>query len=129
MNGIQLQDYENLQAEMSYLAISLIPIEQNGGAAIFSWLDSASHAPRRFYESVLEGKNITTSVILDAVLDNSENFAISPSWYEPLPQEAKNYLFSRMGILEASIIYSAQKRPDEDSPNLGNWGTPSFAQF
>ena len=128
MNGIQLQDYENLQAEMSYLAISLIPIEQNGGAAIFSWLDSASHAPRRFYESVLEGKNITTSVI-HAVLDNSENFAISPSWYEPLPQEAKNYLFSRMGILEASIIYSAQKRPDEDSPNLGNWGTPSFAQF
>lgn len=127
INGVQLQDYENLEAEMSYLAVSLVPLE-HGGAAVFSWLDSANSAPRRFFESVLQGKDLTSTVI-HAILDNSENFALAPAWYEALPMEIKEYLFSRIRILEASITYSDRSRPELGAPFLDDWGQGSAAQF
>lgn len=112
---------------MSQLAVSVLPIDQ-GGAAVFSWLDSANTAPRRFFQSVLETSDLTSSVI-HAVLDNSENFALSPLWYEALPTTTRDYLFSRIGILEASITYSEQHRPELAAPFLDNWGQGSVAQF
>ncbi len=127
MNGVQLQDYENLEAEMSQLAVSLIPLEQ-GGAAAFSWLDSANSAPRRFFESVVQSKDLTSAVI-HAVLDNSENFAFAPEWYEQLTSETHDYLFSRVALLEASITYSEQNRPETTAPFLDDWGIASVAQF
>ena len=127
MNGTQLQDYENLEAEMSQLAISLLPLAQ-GGAAIFSWLDSANSAPRRFYESVLQTNDLTSSVI-HAALDNSENFALSPGWYENLPQVTRDYLFSRIAVLEASIAYSQASRPELAAPHLDDWGQGNAVQF
>lgn len=127
MNGRQLQDYEDLEAEMSPLAISVLPVA-DGGAAVFSWLDSANSAPRRFFESVIDTKNLTSSVI-HATLDNSENFALSPDWYESLPQSTRDYLFSRITILEASITYSIGCRPETSAPYLDEWGTGSVAAF
>lgn len=127
MNGNQLQDYENLEAEMSQLAVSLIPLEQ-GGAAVFSWLDSANSAPRRFYESVIQSRDLTSAVI-HAVLDNSENFAFAPHWYEQLPSETHDYLISRIALLEASITYSEQTRPETTAPFLDDWGIAKVAQF
>ena len=127
MDGTQLQDYENLDAEMSQLVVNLLPLEQ-GGAAIFSWLDSANSAPRRFFESVVKGSNNTSSVI-HAVLDNSENFAFAPAWYEPLPEQTKAYLFSRIMLFEASIAYAERRRPDATAPFLDDWGVGSVVQF
>lgn len=127
MNGAQLQDYENLSAEMSPMAVTVLPLE-TGGAAVFSWLDSANSAPRRFFESVIESTNLTSSVI-HAVLDSSENFAFAPAWYEALPEQTKAYLFSRIGILEASIAYADRGRPESTAPFLDDWGTASVVQF
>lgn len=116
MNGTQLQDYEDLSAEMSPLVVNLLSLEQ-GGAAIFSWPDSSNSAPRRFFDSVVSSDNLTSSVI-HAVLDNSENFAFAPVWYEAHSEETKAYLFSRIVLLEASIAYSNQSRPDSSAPFL-----------
>lgn len=127
MNGTQLQDYEDLQAEMSQLVVSVLPLEQ-GGAAIFSWLDSANSAPRRFFESVLDTKDITSAVI-HAALDNSENFAMAPDWYEHLPEATRSYLFSRIAILEASITYFSAGRPEASAPDLGHWGQSTVSAF
>lgn len=127
MNGTQLQDYEDLGAEMSQLVINLLPLDQ-GGAAIFSWLDSANSAPRKFFESVIGGKNLTSSVI-HAVLDNSDNFAFAPAWYEALSEQTKTYLFSRIMLLEASITYSDRSRPDSSAPFLDDWGIANVVQF
>lgn len=127
MNGNQLQDYEDLGAEMSQLAVSLLPLDQ-GGAAIFSWLDSANNAPRRFFESVHQTTNLTSSVI-HAALDNSENFALSPTWYESLPEATRDYLFSRIVILKASITYSQRGRPEMFAPHLDDWGPANVVQF
>jgi hypothetical protein len=126
-DGRQLQDYENLDAEMSQLAITVIPVGQ-GAAAIFSWLDTANSAPRRFFESVVNSPN-RTSAVIHAVLDNSENFALSPNWYESLPDTTRNYLLSRMWLLEASIEYHYRQRPEVTAPLLADWGATQVAPF
>ncbi|WP_349278796.1 hypothetical protein [Polaromonas hydrogenivorans] len=127
LDGRQLQDYENLDAEMSQLAITVMPVDQ-GAVAIFSWLDTANSAPRRFFESVASSSN-RTSAVIHAVLDNSENFALSPDWYEALPDTTKNYLLSRMCLLEASIEYHYRQRPEVTASFLADWGVSQVAQF
>lgn len=120
MDGNKLQDFTNLRADMSTLAISLLPLEK-GGVAIFSWLDTANAAPLRFYTSITKSKN-QTSAIIHAILDNGDNFAISPEWYESLPPEKKEYLLSRMHLLPANVNFAFRKHPDESSPYLDDWG-------
>lgn len=127
LNGKQLQDYTNLEAEMSHLAVSVIPTDQ-GAAAIFSWLDTANNAPRLFFESVVSSTN-RTSAVIHAVLDNSENFAFSPEWYELLPDATKVYLLSRVGLFEASIEYHYRPRPEGAAPALSDWGNSLVAPF
>lgn len=77
MNGQQLQDFEDLDAEMSQICMSIIPTE-TGGAAIFSWLDSSNSAPQRFVDSVTQVPDLTSSVV-HSIFDNTENFAINPT--------------------------------------------------
>lgn len=124
MNGIQLQD---LQAEMSQIIVSLIPLEV-GGAAIFSWLDTADQAPDLFFRSVVECTNLTASVI-HVVLDNTENFAFNPEWYEKLTPGKKEYLFSRIILLDSSRTHFDQKRPDKYAPFLDDWGQGVIVHF
>lgn len=127
MDGTQLQDFEDLEAEMSQIMLSLIPTE-TGGAAIFSWLDTANAAPRRFFESVLRGRD-KTSAVLHAVLDNTENVAYAPIWYEQLTEDQQQYIFSRMINFELSVSYSDKKRPDDTAPILTNWGDAICVPF
>lgn len=126
-NGKQLQDYENLEAEMSHLAVSVIPTDQ-GAAVVFSWLDTANNAPRLFFESVVASTK-RTSAVIHTVLDNSENFAFSPEWYEPLPDTTKDYLLSRAGLFEASIEYHYRPRPEDAAPDLADWGSSLVVTF
>ena len=127
MDGHQLQEFDNLEAEMSQIFLSLIPVD-TGGAAVFSWLDTANSAPRRFYESVLRGRD-KTSAVLHAVLDNTENVALAPAWYESLTQAQRDYVFSRMILFESSITYSEGQRPDDAAPALDNWREANVAPF
>ena len=99
-----------------------------GAAAIFSWLDTANSAPQKFFESVLRGRD-KTSAILHAVLDNIENVAFAPVWYESLTQEQRDYIFSRMILFEASMTYSEGGRPDDAAPKLDTWGEANVAPF
>lgn len=126
MNRSQLQDFENLEAEMSQICMSLIPLE-TGGAAIFSWLDSANNAPERYFKSVAEGRDLTASVI-HAVLDNTENIALNPIWYEGLNQQQKDYVFSRIITFESGLENS-EKRSDELGLLLDDWGPGVITQF
>lgn len=127
MNGTQLQDFENLETEMSHICISLIPLEV-GGVAIFSWPDSANSAPKRYYDSIIESQNLTSSVI-HAVFDNTENFALYPAWYEQLSQGQKDYLFSRVKLFDSGIEGSKHTRPDNSSPFLDDWGKGIATDF
>lgn len=127
MNGDQLQDFEDLSAQMSQICMSVIPTE-TGGAAIFSWLDSSNAAPERFFNSVAQGSDLTSAVI-HAIFDNTENFAINPTWYESLSEQHRMYLFSRILLFEQSVSYADRCRPDQSAPKLANWGQGIVAAF
>lgn len=127
MDGKQLQDFEDLQAQMSQICMSVIPTE-TGGAAIFSWLDSSNSAPQRFFDSVANASDLTSSV-LHAILDNTENIAISPSWYEALTDDEKKYVFSRILLFEQNVSYEGNMRPDLVAPKIASWGSAVVAAF
>jgi hypothetical protein len=127
MNGNQLQDFEDLQAEMSQIFISLIPLEV-GGAAMFSWLDTSNRAPELFFRSVAEYTNLTASAI-HAVLDNIENFAFNPEWYEKLTQDKKDYIFSRVVNLGTTLTHFEKNQSDKSTPFLDDWGHGVVTQF
>jgi hypothetical protein len=120
MNGNQLQDFENFEEKMSQICISLIPID-SGGAAIFSWLDSSNSAPERFFNSVASQPNLT-SAVMHSVLDNTENIAINPTWYESLGHDEKRYLLSRVTLFEAGSDYASMKQRGVDLQALDDWG-------
>lgn len=127
MDGQQLQDVENLEAEMSQICMSVIPLE-NGGAIIFSWLDTSNSAPDNFFQSVVKSPDLTAATI-HTVFDNTENFAISPQWYEKLTQEKKDYIFSRIINIEQNVTYLGNPRPERSAPVLDDWGKGMVADF
>jgi hypothetical protein len=83
--GNYLQDFDNFEADLSRLMITIIPTISGdfGGFALLSYLDTANPAPRRLIESLTTRSDITSS-LLWLVFCQSENFAISPTWYESL---------------------------------------------
>lgn len=127
MDGNRLQNFEDLEADMSQICMSVIPTE-TGGAAIFSWLDSSNSAPRRFFDSVAGAPNLTASV-LHAIFDNTENFAINPIWYEGLTEDDRKYVFSRIILFSQNTSYAGGARPDQRAPSIANWGPGVVAEF
>lgn len=127
MNGQQLQDFEDLEADMSQICMSVIPTE-TGGAAVFSWLDSSNSAPQRFFESVASAPDLTSSV-LHAIFDNTENFAINPTWYEGLTKAGKDYVFSRIMLFSQNVSYAEGARPDQSAPKIAAWGAGLVTAF
>ncbi len=127
MDGQKLQDFENLEADMSQICVSLIPIE-NGGALIFSWLDTSNPAPDKFFQSVVKSSDLTTATI-HTVFDNTENFAINPQWYDNLSQEKRDYIFSRIIDVEQNVTYFKNQRPEKTAPVLDDWGKGNVADF
>lgn len=121
MEGNKLQNFEDLDAEMSMLSVTIMPIE-TGGAAIFSWIDTANGAPQKYYESFKSHGNFTTSLIHVAT-SNSENVAFAHDWYENLPEQNKKYLLERLQDLGGGM---GPGKPSATAPFFGDWGAPSF---
>jgi len=127
MNGEKLQDFENLEAEMSQICISIIPVV-TGGAAIFSWLDTSNSAPNQYFQSVSNSSDLTGAII-HTVFDNIENFALNPQWYENLTTKNKEYIFSRIMTTEQNTKFLANPRPEYAAPVLDNWGEGKVVNF
>lgn len=85
--GVCLQDFENWDIDLSLLTVTIIPTPP-GGYALLSHLDTANAAPRRLIQSLKSRADIT-SHLLWLVFCQTENFAISPVWYESLTAQEK----------------------------------------
>ena len=83
--GNYLQDFENLEADLSQLMVTVLPAP-TGGFAILTHLDTANAAPRRLIKSLAARADITSS-LLWLIFCQTENFAISPDWYNSLPSQ------------------------------------------
>lgn len=81
-DGAYLQDFENWNADLSQLMVTIIPTPI-GGFALLSHLDTANAAPRRLIESLTTRADLSSS-LLWLVFCQTENFAISPTWYQSL---------------------------------------------
>lgn len=127
MDGEQLQELSDLEAPVSSMCFSLIPLEV-GGAAVFSWLDTHSGAPKRYFESVVRQPDLSASVI-HVALDNTENVAMAPTWYEKLEADDRTYVFSRVLQFEAGPDYAARKERGQSLRELDDWGHGQQASF
>ena len=83
--GNYLQDFENWEADLSQLMVTITPAGF-GGFALLSHLDTANSAPRRLIESLTARTDLTSS-LLWLVFCQTENFAVFPTWYESLAGE------------------------------------------
>jgi len=122
LNGERLQVLTDTSSVLSHLMVSVLPVH-GGGAAVFSWLDTANSAPERFYRSIAQADDVTSAVIHMA-LDISENVAISPDWYDGLPPDSKWYIAMRLLNMLQDEAYEAEGNPLMMAPPLGAWGTP-----
>lgn len=101
--GAYLQDFENWETDLSQLMVTIIPAPP-GGFALLSHLDTVNAAPRRLINSLTSQADITSS-LLWLVFCQTENFAISPTWYESLPQQQRQAILdgflSNVGSLDS----------------------------
>jgi hypothetical protein len=90
--GNCLQDFTSFEQDLSALFVTVLPVN-TGGFAIFSYLDTANSAPRKLIESLVSESDITSSLVW-LIACQTENFALSPSWYEGLSQEQQQMFVS-----------------------------------
>ncbi len=86
--GETLQDFEDFSRDLSHLMVSLFPTPA-GGFLLLSHEDTANTSPSRMIESLKRQDDISSSVTW-FIACHTENFAISPNWFESLSKESQN---------------------------------------
>jgi len=87
--GEYLQDFEDFGSDLSLLMVSLFPTA-TGGFLLLSHEDTANAAPSRLIETLKSQDDISSSVTW-FIACQTENFAISPNWFEALSEENQDY--------------------------------------
>ena len=100
--GNEIQDIEDMSRPFLNLSFTLLP-DDVGGVAVFSWLPEADSVCRPFVQSfmALDDDRKSDALVL-YIFDSFENFAAEPTWWETLPDDAKNEL--RMNALNGTDI-------------------------
>lgn len=81
-DGGYLQKFEDFDHDLSPLMVTIFPAA-SGGFLLLSHESGANSAPRKLIESYLRQKDLTSSAVW-LVACQTENFALSPAWYEGL---------------------------------------------
>lgn len=86
-----------LDSRWEWLTASIIP-DNHGGWAIFAWDKSAPKNASLLVKSFARiPKELQTVALLNFVFEVSENFAITPHWWQSLSPERQNHVFRRYG--------------------------------
>ena len=89
--GNHLQDVSDLKNDLSWVTVTLLSTS-SGGFLFVSHEDTATGAPTRFLESLKAQDDLSSSVVW-LIACESDNFAISPDWYEGLtPDQAGAFI-------------------------------------
>ena len=84
--GKQLQDLCDIMIDAAQLVVTVIPSPSGGSFLLFTHEDTSNSAPRRFVDSFCEQGDIS-SCLFWLIACHTDNFAISPDWYESLSDE------------------------------------------
>ncbi len=87
-NGNDLQDFDNVDVDLSHLMITIIP-SSTGSFALLSHLDTANSAPTTLVASLINQADITSALVW-LVACQTENLALSPDWFDSLGQQNQN---------------------------------------
>jgi len=87
-DGHYLQDFGDLEHDLSHLIVTLLPAAK-GGFLLLSHEDTANKAPIRLIESLKRQSDIASSVVW-LIACQTENFAISPDWFESLSDKERD---------------------------------------
>ena len=96
--GNDLQDFEDTSVDLSHLIITVIS-SGTGGFALLSHLDTANSAPATLIASLV-GQTDITSALVWLIACQTENFALSPDWYDALDEKTKT---AYMAALRSNI--------------------------
>ena len=84
--GKHLQDLGDLAIDAAQLVITVLPSPSGGSFLLLSHEDTTNSAPRRFVDSFCNQVDISSSLTW-LIACHTDNFAISPDWYESLSDE------------------------------------------
>lgn len=123
--GVQVQDLGDVSKPCLNLSFTLLPGE-DGGIAVFTWLEDADAACRTFVQSFF---NVPDSRKSDALIqytfDSFENFAAQPEWWEGLAAPAQADLktltlnWTDMGGINGTTLIPGNRV-------FANWEVDSF---
>ena len=88
--GEELQDLSDFERELSTLIVTVFSTE-NKGYLLMSYEDSNNMAPKALVDSFIKQGDMF-SALLWFIFCNTENFALSPSWYESLEERDRKLL-------------------------------------
>ncbi|MGL4594237.1 MAG: hypothetical protein ACRCUY_05865 [Thermoguttaceae bacterium] len=113
----KIQDFSLPPGKMEHLFVTLSPIENKGGYLLLSHLGNrkVSNPCRQLIESLLNQRDLC-SAVARLVISRTENFAISPDWFESLDLPQQKEIQKALGI---GII-------SEPSLNRVNFNVPDW---
>jgi len=82
-DGNYLQKFEDSDRDLSHLMVTILPAG-SGGFLLLSHESTANSAPRKLIETYLRQDDLTSCAVW-LVACQTENFALSPAWFESLP--------------------------------------------
>jgi hypothetical protein len=115
-DGSYLQKFEDFEHDLSSLMVTIFPVAA-GGLLLLSHESTANSAPRKLVESYLRQKDLTSCAVW-LVACQTENFALSPAWYEGL-RDADREAFENAFY---STFRHELNQLKERKLNVNSWG-------
>jgi hypothetical protein len=125
--GNEIQDITDMSTPFLNLSFTLLP-DDVGGLAVFSWLPNADSVCRPFVQSFMAlDDDRKSDAIVQYIFDSFENFAAEPTWWEGLPDTAKDELTMNalngtdlaIGYDSATLIVGSTRYADWDVVTTG----------
>lgn len=116
--GNCLQDFSDFDSDLSHLIVTLFPAF-GGGFLFLSHEDTANEAPRRLIASLRAQADISSS-ILWLIACQTENFAISPEWFESIPERDRDS-FKKGFYSNAEAIHDNINQLQDNPLSIGDW--------
>ena len=115
-DGNYLQKFEDFERDLSPLIVTMLPAA-SGGFLLLSHESVANSAPRKLVESYLRQNDLTSCAVW-LIACQTENFALSPVWYEGLLDADRQALQDAFYSTFRQEINQLKER----KLNVGSWG-------
>lgn len=122
--GQMLQDLGDHSTELQLLSFCSAPMDK-GWAYLFAWHKSSSNVCVEFMKSlatmIYEDINSLRDYLFRLAISNCGNLAISPKWWENLPEEIKESITERTTLMADIFSITDQSYLTKGLEGISNW--------